>query len=417
MNTLTPIDVYQMMNEIVFQATGSNPIKVVDTSTFTAVGETVLRTGTENTLNALGTVLGETIFSTRPYRAKLGSMRVEQRRWGAQTRKIVYLQGQNEASNDWNTDLNPSQLIDGNSIDMYKINKPKAVQLNFYGTKLLQKHITRFRDQLSLAFSNEYEFIRFLEGVMVEWNNEIELNNEGETRLTYINFITGMVAMGLNVVDIVAEYNTNFGTTYTRQQLLSTYLSDFMKFMASTVKTWSGRITDMSTMYHANLTGYPGIPRHTPKARQKMLMYEPLFIQAESQVYSSLFNPRYLEIGEFEGVNFWQSQQSPTQIIGKPNILDVATGSSQTYADTVTIPFVLGILYDEEAMGVMPQFSYASTTPFNSAGGYYNMYLHWRFNSYNDFTENAVLFVMGDGGSPAPEPETQNAPESRKSKK
>lgn len=54
--------------------------------------------------------------------------------------------------------------------------------------------------------------------------------------------------------------------------------------------------------------------------------------------------------------------------------------------------------FDEEAVGVMPQFDYASTTPFNSAGGYYNMYMHWRFNSYCDYTENAILFVLGEGG-------------------
>lgn len=27
------------------------------------------------------------------------------------------------------------------------------------------------------------------------------------------------------------------------------------------------------------------------------------------------------------------------------------------------------------------------------------MFLHWRFNEYNDFTENAVLFILGDGGA------------------
>ena len=64
------------------------------------------------------------------------------------------------------------------------------------------------------------------------------------------------------------------------------------------------------------------------------------------------------------------------------------------------------MLYDEEALGVMPQFDYASTTPFNSAGGYYNMYIHWRFNTYNDFTENAILFVLGDGGAASGSSET-----------
>lgn len=417
MNTLTPQDVYQIVNEVVYQATGTNALQAVDTTTFVAVGETILRTGTENTLSALSTVLSRTIFSTRPYNAKLSSLRVNGDRWGGQVRKVVYLLGKAEASQDWNTQLSPAALANGNSVDMYKINKPEVVQLNFYGTKVLQKHITRFRDQLSLAFSDEREFIRFLDGVMVEFSNEIELMNEAETRLTYLNFMAGMSAMNLQVVDAVSEFNTKFSTTYTRDQLLSTYLPEFMKFMASLVKTWSSRLTDMSTLYHANLSNYAPIPRHTPKSRQKMLMYEPLFIEAESQVYSSLFNPRYLEIGNFEGVNYWQSQQTPTSINVTPNILNVNTGSSQNAAEAVSLDFVLGILYDEECMGIMPQFEYASTTPFNSAGGYYNMFMHWRFNSYNDFTENAVLFVLGEGGASAPaEPTVQSAPAAKAAK-
>lgn len=398
MNSLTPQDAYQLMNEIVAQATGKNDLTVVDTTTFVSVGETVLRTGTENTLSAISTVIARTIFSTRPYRAKLSSLNVGEQRWGGQTRKITYLMGELEQSQDWNTNLAPHQLADGQSIDMYKIRKPKAVQLNFYGTQVLQKHITRFRDQLAMAFSNENEFLRFISGVMVEFNNEIELVNEGKARAVLLNFMAGISSMGLMEVDLTKEYNDKYGTSYTREQLLSTQMESFMKFLAAHIKIWSERMTDMSTLYHANLTGYDSIPRHTPKSRQKMIMYNPLFIEAESTVYSSLFNPQYLEIGSFEGVNYWQSQSSPEQINVKPNILDVATGASKDAEAEVNLPFVVGMLYDEEALGVMPQFDYASTTPFNSAGGYYNMFMHWRFNTYNDFTENAVLFVMGAGG-------------------
>lgn len=101
----------------------------------------------------------------------------------------------------------------------------------------------------------------------------------------------------------------------------------------------------------------------------------------------------------FETVNFWQSQSNPTAITATPNILNVNTGQSQTAPEAVSVPYVVGMIFDTEALGVMPQFNYASTTPFNSAGGYYNMYYHWRFNSYCDYTENAILFIMGDGGA------------------
>lgn len=397
-NVLTPVDVYALMNAVVSQATGRTDLAVVDTTTFASVGEIVLRTGAENTLNAISAVIGKTIFSVRPYKGKLESLRVAQQRWGGQVRKIINLYDEAEQSTDWNTDIAQNALDDGRSVDMYKIRKPKAVQLNFYGTKLLQKHITRFRDQLSLAFHNEDEFIRFIDSVIVEFSNEIELLNEAKSRATLLNFMAGISSMGLTEVDLVAEYNNEYGTQYTRAQLLTTYIESFMKFVAAEIKIYSGRLTDMSTLYHANLTGYNKIMRHTPKERQKMVMYEPIFIKTQAEVYSGLFNPEYLDIGSFEGVNYWQSQSTPTSIKVKPNILDVATGASKDAEVAVELNYVLGILFDEEACGVMPQFDYSSTTPFNSAGGYYNMYMHWRFNSYCDYTENAVLFVLGEGG-------------------
>lgn len=399
MNSLTPVDVYALMNSIVSQATGRTDLVATDTKTFVTVGETSLRTGTENTLKAISTVLANTIFSVRPYKGKLDSLRVSQMRWGGQVRKIINLYDEAEASQNHNTNLSNTQLDDGNSIDMFKIKKPKVLQLNFYGTKVLQKHITRFKDQLDVAFRNEAEFIEFINSIMVEFTNEIELLNEAKARMTLLNFMAGISAMGLTEVDLVATYNTKFGTTYTRDQLLSTYLEPFMKFVAGQIKIYSSKLTDMSTSYHANLTGYPKIQKHSPKARQKMLMYEPIFIETQAQVYPTLFNPQYLDIGTFEGVNYWQSQKTPTEINVTPNILDVATGESKDNATAVNIDFVLGLLYDEEALGILPQFDYTSTTPFNSAGGYYNMFVHWKFNSYNDFTENAVLFTLGAGGA------------------
>lgn len=397
-NVLTPVDVYALVNDIVKQATGREDLTVVNTATFQSVGETLLRTGAENTLNAISTVVSKTIFSVRPYKGKLESLVRAQERWGASTRKIVNLYSEAEQSSDWNTDVASTQLNDGNSVDHYVIRKPKAMQLNFYGTKVLQKSITKFRDQLAQAFHSEGEFMTFIDACMVEFANEIELALEGERRLSLLNAIAGISAMGLTEVDLVQEYNDKFGTNYTRAQLLSTYLESFMKFVAATVKIYSNRLTDMSVNYHANITGYAPIMRHTPKERQKMIMYEPIFIESQAEVYSTLFNPEYLNIGEFEGVNYWQSQNDPTAISVKPNILNVATGESKTSENNIELDYVLGLLFDDEFIGVVPQFDYTATTPFNARGGYANTFVHFRNNSYVDYTENAILFVLGEGG-------------------
>lgn len=409
-NVLNCQDVYALMNEIVSEATGRTDLAVIDTTTFVSVGETVLRTGYEQTLSAISTVLGRTIFSVRPYKGKLESLRNAQERWGAMTRKIVNLYDEAEASQDRYTQLydastNP-QLDDGKSVDMYRIRKPKVLQLNFYGTKVLQKHITVFRDQLSEAFRSEREFATFIDAVMVEFSNEVEMLNEAETRATLINYIAGIKYMDDafsigNVIDLVAGFNTEHDTTYTREELLSTYLTEFMQYIVSKVKIYSEKLTDNTTKYHGNLTGYNAIMRHTPKTKQKMIMFNQPFITSKATVFSEIFNPKYLDIGDFEGVNYWQSNTDgkEAKIDCKPNVLNLATGESMS-ATEVSIPYVLGILFDTDAIGVVPQFMYSSTTPFNSAGGYWNNFMHWRFNAWTDYTENAVLFVLGAGGTP-----------------
>lgn len=404
-NSFVPTDVYPIINEIAQQATGQKNLVVVNTATFTTVGETLLRVSPENTLNAISTVIGRTIFSVRPYEGKLQSLRRAQERWGAITRKIVNLYSETEQSNDFNTDRAGNQLDDGNSIDMYKIRKPKVMQLNFIGTKVLQKSITRFRSQLDVAFHSEQEFADFVNAYMTEFNNEIELVNEEKTRLALINFITGIIEMNTgpsatrpgNVVDLLAGFNAyNGGSSLTVEDVLSPeHIEAFMQYASAQIKLYSSYLTDMSANYHANIVGYAPILRHTPKARQRMIMYAPFFEQAKATVYSALFNPTYLDIGAFEGVNFWQSPKDRSRITAIPNILNMSNGESLTSSEQINHPYVLGVLFDEEAIGVVPQFDYASTTPFNSAGGYWNTFMHWRFNSYNDFTENAIVFTLG----------------------
>ena len=122
-NSLEVRDVYALMNQVVSEATGRTDLSVVDTSSFISVGETLLRTSAETTLNAISTVLAKTIFSVRPYKSRLESVRIAQERWGGIVRKVVNLYTEAEASKDWNTNINPSTLADGNSVDMYEILK------------------------------------------------------------------------------------------------------------------------------------------------------------------------------------------------------------------------------------------------------------------------------------------------------
>lgn len=395
-NSLVVQDAYPVINELYKMATGRENLKAVDTSSFVAVGETMLRAGVEPTLKALSQWCGKTYFEMEKYRSSVFRSIIEDNeRWGAITREIITLPNDAEASQDWNTNLNENQLADGQSVDMYKINAPKAVELKFYGSEVLQSHITRFRDQLALAFSNEAEFLMFVSSYMTAYYNDIESRNEAKRRLTVLNFMAGISSLGTNEVDLTKAYNTEYGTELTRKQLLSPeHHKDFMAFVVSRVKKDSKKMEDRTTKYHMNLTG-KDILRFTRPENQKLLMYTDFWVDSETQVLPEVFNDKYLKIADMELVNGWQEFDSPAINI-KPNIID-ADGVSKTATTAVSLPYVLGLLYDRRAMGVNNQWMYSAATPFNAAGGYYNIFDHYRFNAWNNFTHNAILYVLGEG--------------------
>jgi len=404
-NTFTPVDVYAIVNEVAAQATGRQDLRAVDTSTFVTVGAVLTATQyqQENTLNAIGLVLSRTIYGVRPYRSGLDILRADEQRWGAVVRKINPLDMDAEESQDYNTDLNPTQLADGQSIDMYKIRNLKVIELDFWGTKKLQTHITRYRDQLAGAFQSEGEFMRFIDAIMTEFYNSIERRNEARVRAVLVNAIAGTYAMRADApycaVDVIAGFNAKKGTTYTRDEAISEHAEEFLKYFVGTIKKYGKKLKDSTALYHANLTGKPAFLRHTPEALQRLIMYEPYFIDAETEVMPTVFNPDKLSIGDYQGVNFWQDPKQPEKIsVAKANIVDVTNGTSKD-TDAVALDCVLGMLYDVEFMGYFPQFDYESVTPFNSAGGYWNLYYHWRFNNWTDYSENHILFYAGPGGA------------------
>lgn len=393
---MNPTDAYQLINEIAAQAFGENEITVVDTTTFTSVAEKLLRSGYENVMNALSMVANRKIIAARPYKAKLQMLRSTPERFGAMTSKLspVYTDP-TEATQCANFGTDPEQLADGQSVDMYQIKKPQMIQLNYYGSDYMQNHITRFEEWIDEAFESPEGLMKFWDAAMIEFWNQRERAEEAKSRATLLNFIGGISKMGLTEVDLTAEYNTAFGTKYTREQLLSTHLTDFMEFFVATVNKYSDHLTDDTCLYHFNPSG-KYIPRHTPKEMQRMYMYGDLFTDARARVNPNIFNPEYLGIGAYETVNYWQSPQDRASIHVKPTILDT-DGNAKDSDTEVEIPFVVGLLYDVEALSVCPKWEKTSTTPFNSAGRYYNTFIQGKFQSRNDFTENAVLFVMGAG--------------------
>ena len=406
--SLTATDAHVIMTELARQATGRNNFAVVDTSSFVSVGEAVLASGYENVLNAISLIMGRTLIAARPYNGKLNVLNaINTGVYTHRLRKISFYSRDPEASGDWNTQLY-TNLADGydngdnssaSTPSMWEQKQPIPLELNFAGSDTWEFGITIYLDQLKQAFRDESAFNDFWTGVMIEHENDVEQQKEAFRRMTLLNLI-GMTndlgTAGVNKLNLTSMFNTAYGTSYTTAQLLSGQYKQFYEFFISTVRKVSDRLTDRTKLYHWSPTRVDGnvILRHTPKDKQRMVFYKPLFVDAEARVFPEVFNENYIKQAYTEGVNFWQSSSTPGTVNVKPAI-PVSNGA-QTAGTAFNPDAFVGVLFDEDACMVDFQLESALASPIEARKRYSNLWLTMARNSITDATENCVIFYMDD---------------------
>lgn len=423
--SLTPRDCHALMNLLVKEATGQDAeIQAVDSSTFVSCGELVLATGVDNVLNSLSLVLGRTFMAVRPYKAKLAIINaLNTDMYTNRMRKISFYSREAQASGDFNTQLytnlaagydngeNGTDAITGDPVStksMWVQNPAVPLEVNFAGQSVWEDSTTVYEYQLKNIFRSEEEFSQFVAGIMTEKGNDIESQKEAFNRMTILNHIAGVydldTAVGAangRVINLTAAYNERFNTNYTSEQLRSTYLKSFLEFFVSQFKLASEYMTVRSTKYHWSPAKTVGgvsykLMRHTPYDRQKVLLYRPLFVESEAMVLPEIFRPEYLDINtQYEPVMYWQNINDPSGIDVVPAIPNTATGV-QTAGDEVELEYVVGMIFDSDAIMIDYQLEAASTTPLEARKHYRNMWWSFSKNAINDFTENAIIFIMKD---------------------
>lgn len=422
--TLTPVEAYALMDELRAQATGQKTLTGVNASNFVSVGEDVLATGFENTLNALSLVLGRTIVAVRPYKSKFGQ--IQSISTGAYThrlRKISYYSRNDLPAGNFNTNLFPENLIAGAThqkvttpgseatASMWLQNPPVPLEQNFAGSSVWQRSTTTYRDALKMAFTSVENFSAFVAGALTELGNDIESDKESFRRAAVLQHIgmTYDTGSSESKVNLTSEFNTKFGTSYTTAQLQTTYLKDFLAFMSAKMKLDSDRLTERSALYHdarAKTVTNPesgssetlSILRHTPKDKQKLFIYAPLFADAEALVLPTIFNPQYLGLPDvnIERVGYWQSNYTESARSGVSVTPAVYNAAGQTAGTAVALDYVVGLLFDEDALVTDYQLDSVDTTPIEARKHFYNTWYSFARNIISDPTENAILYYMAD---------------------
>lgn len=388
---LTAKQIYGIVNEVASQAMGGTAIAVVDNAGLIALGNTVLGSNEtkNNFINALTDRIGRTIVSFRAYHSHFPDFERDSIEWGNILQKIKIAMPEAEEDQSYN-------LVDGTSVDQYKINKAKVNQLLFTTENPWQTHITVHLDELEKAFLSSDSMGVFISSMFGEVQNRIELAMENLSMDCVNNYMAEIINRKEDrpnrVVNLVTEYKDKTGVDHTTEPLKALDDEEFLKYFVRRINSISSTLEYMTVNIYNDTGIYEGAgnsgsyTRHTPKSEQRLMLFIDMVNALKTNINSKSFNMEQVAIDiPFKTVPFWQSMQSPSGISINP-------ASKSTV--TITESLVMGIMYDREAMGTFKKKYTSLTTPINAAGKYYNVFYHMITMYYNDLTENAVVFLL-----------------------
>jgi len=370
---MTTEQIYGLVNTVNSEAFGHSAIVVTDTSSLISLGTTVLSssTNTEAFLNTLAQRIGRTILRFREYRNKLGDMVLNDFEYGAILQKIKVMMPEAELDESYD-------LIDGNTVDPYKIAKPQVDQKLFVTRTPYQFHITIQRVHLKEAFLSPEAMGAFIGVIFGEVRNAIEISLENLGRVTLATAIAE--CSGAREVKLVTDYNAEYrpATPLTAAEAL--HNEEFLRYAIMRMMTMVDAIQDASELYNDG-----SMVTFTPREDVRMRVISEFQRRIESNVLYAAFNERFVDIPEgYTKLNFWQAAQSPYDVNIKRPSDDAAT----------TVNNVVAILYDRDAMGIYKMDEEVATSDLNPAGLYYNQYWHEKQLRFIDLSEVIQIFTL-----------------------
>ena len=392
-----------LLNAVIQQQTGQASLANISSNdAFISVAQTALLTGRDPVLNALSQVWSRTIFAQREYNQPLASLYMTPDKYGNALRKIT-LEAKpmvDDQAFKWPVAYDAGQnppLGDGQSVDMYKISKNRALQVNFYGSAAYAQHWTIFEREFDVAFSDAAEFVRWNSAIVTERRNDRERYEEGKARLLQLNYIASILDEGATdrVIHLLSEYNTLTGASpaLDAQTVFQPgNFEAFTRWMYSRIRSLVGLMRESSNQFQTNITGY-NILRHTNPENVRIALYRPFMEMIRSMVLSVTYNDNLLQMPIYEAVDFWQSIETPDSINTTPVYTD-ANGAAKTAGSAVTSAVVIGLIHDRDAIGYSICDERSNVTPYNADGDYWNHFVKFRVRAIQDMTEKGIVLCL-----------------------
>lgn len=369
--------------------------EIVDYASFVDVGKTIADIGGENLANNfmanLANTLALIVDTHRSYKGKYTDIYRGTINYGNTIQMIMDGFYETQAA------VFAALPSDGESVDQYPINRPTTHVRYYTNTNTYSIPVTVTRDQLRKAWHSPDEMDAFIRNNVV---GALLNSNEYHREIGRINAVNSQIAMAIgsasptNVVnlhkllgdldpenplyskevvtpaDLENQFNRNLATN-----------PEAIRFIVSTIRHYSRAIESPSNLYNTE-----GVTTFTPASGKRLYLLDRFAKAADALIYQNAFNPDYNKLEDYVTVDYWQNVDADMRVSAE----SIYTPSVHHFSN------VIGVLFDEYAVGEYLRSQTLDSTPYNARGKYWNYWLNVETELINNPFANTVVFTWDE---------------------
>lgn len=395
-----------MLNSVFGEVLGTENLIHEDLSNVVDAGRIItadskFNSNFENYAGKIIDKVGRTVFWERIYKADdLGIWR-DSWEYGSVLEKIRCEVGEYEDNCEWNLtkdtdndgDLDYNESISDHIAELFKF-YPAKIQAKYFNAKTTFKTtISITRKQLRSAFDSASNLARFIGMIEQRVITKMEISKNQLQKMVIANLIGEHIAQNKQVIDLAQLYNAETGLT---AGTLQNALADGAKsrFIAQKMTFFREMMKEPSKLYSATGTFY----NHTPVEDSRLIVLADLDSALQFNVYGDTYNEEFVKLNNYKTVPFWQSSgKSIGDSLGIRSGLNITTSNGHVVSRNA----IIGILFDRDAAMIANEDPEVRTN-YNADGNFTNFLYCSDCSYYNDFDENAIVFVWGGNANISP---------------
>lgn len=401
----------EALNDIYGEILGADNLFTEDLSNIISAGQIITSSTAwgDNFDNYVGKIIdkvGRSIFVDRPYRASdLGIWR-DSWEYASLLEKIRCEVGEYTDNDEWTLlDKNQTAGPDYNETDivdkLFGFVGPE-VQAKYFNLKTtFRNKISITRKQLKSAFNGASEMGRFIAMIENRIRTKQEIGKEELERRVVTNLACAAYDGG-NIVDL----KTILGSSLTLEQALKDQAT--LRGIAAQITMTRKLLAQHSKLYSITKS----YMNFTPEDLSRLIVLDDVDVALRFNLYGDTFNEEFVKLDGYKTVPYWQGRKtaSGTDTTGirasvdATALVDAGAGESgrsgaQGTAKRVKIDNLIGILFDRDAAMICNEDPEVRSQ-YNADGNFTNFFYNYDCSYYNDFDENALVFVWGTTTQP-----------------